>query len=159
MVQRYIKRPLLIRGRKFDIRMFVLLVADPSTSSWRRRSKSLSSCSTIQSNIINSLSSCVSLQSANLRNEKRAEDVSEVGGEHAKGTPAVVGPCPVTAWCHEDTYVRMSSVKYSNDPSKVKDRVRPINPKGPLYRTSLGGNQIYKNESLLNESSVSCAEA
>lgn len=110
--------------------MFVLLVADPSTRSWRRRSKSTNSCSR-QNNTFCSRSD--STPSAKLGHD-RNPDAPEEDTERLTGTPGSFDPCPLTAWCHKDAYVRMSWVKYSNDPKKkysndpkkAKDRVRPV---------------------------------
>lgn len=122
-MQRYIERPLLVRGRKFDIRLFVLLVADSSTRSWRRRSKSATSN--------RSSNSCGVARSEQSKTTGGVKDPGESSKPPAcsgrgGGVTASVGPCPVTAWCHRDAYVRMSSVKYSNDPGKAKDRVREL---------------------------------
>ena len=155
VVQRYIERPLLVRGRKFDIRLFVLLVADPSTRSWRRKSRA----------------SLQNLNTSSHSNDK--SDDSRVGGSGGQpvlavgpgkglelpagggsldragvapadgGTPGAARqqpPSPLRAWCHQDAYVRTSSVRYSNDPRKVKDKVRVMH----VRWRGLGGGSLFR---------------
>lgn len=135
IVQRYIERPLLVRGRKFDIRLFVVLVADPSTRSWRRRS--LMTAETGGNVFSSGDRGCefeTEAEPPSKNREIRLEDVGHVppGVTHASG--ATSARCPLTAWCHRDAYVRMSSVKYSNDPDKAKDKVAAA----ALERRALG---------------------
>lgn len=135
VVQRYIERPLLVRGRKFDIRLFVLVVADSSTRSWRRKSKLFPKQNLDPSN---SNQKTREDGNGNPMKEGGAGDGVELSAGRKSGERAEVAPAngsngaaaarqppsPLRAWCHQDAYVRTSSVRYSNDPSKVKDKVR-----------------------------------
>lgn len=133
VVQRYIERPLLVRGRKFDIRLFVLLVADPSTRSWRRKSKPFpQNLSTSDSNdrVDGSGQPRKGGGAGNgveLPAGEESRERAEVAPANGSSTGAIrQPPSPLRAWCHQDAYVRTSSVRYSNDPSKVKDKVRTM---------------------------------